>query len=103
MLQGVAVCCSVLLYLRARWRRCKVKRVCRRVMQCDAGCCRVSQGVAVCCNVLQGVAGCCRVLQGVAGSCKVLQSVAMSPYLSEEVHSQKICMDETGKFVHIQL
>ena len=63
----------------------------------------MTQGVAGCRRVLQCVAVYCRVLQGVAKCCKVLQCVAMSSYSSEEVHSQKICMDETGNFVHIQV
>ena len=43
MLQGVALCCSVLQGV----------AVCRRVLLCVAGCCRVLQCDAMCCSVLR--------------------------------------------------
>jgi len=80
VLQGVAVCCSMLQCVAG----------CCRVLQrhmtllsvsgpsendyevvstlCVAGYCRVLQCVAVCCSVLQHVVVCCRVLQCVAAS-----------------------------------
>ena len=74
MLQGDAVCCSVLQYV---------------TVFCVAVCCSVVSPVyvhlapkhralcrLVCCIVLQCVAVCCSVLQCVAVCCSVVQSVA---------------------------
>ena len=78
MLQGVAVCCSVGLHMRAN---------CLFVLRCVAACCSVFQSgityegelpicVAVCCGVLQSVALCCSVLQCVAVYRRMLRCAA---------------------------
>ena len=87
MLQGSAVCCSVM-----RFVQCVA--VCCSVLQCVAVCysvlCRLGEEQVMrfypeiwadmCCSVLQGiystlqcVAGCCSVLQCVVECCSVLQ------------------------------
>jgi len=87
VLQGVAVCCSVLQCAAHHATHCVYVELlaagrhsqCCSVLQCAAVCCSVLQCVqcvAVCCSVLQCVAVCCSVLPCVAVRCMVLFSVS---------------------------
>jgi len=59
LMQGAAVCCSVLHRVHFGSQRCIF--LCHSVMQCVAARCSVLQCVAVCCSELQCVALCCTV------------------------------------------
>jgi len=88
VLQCVAVCCSVLLYLlrslvgtRSIVFQCVA--VCCSVLQCIAMCCSTCSGVKstkdrMCCSMLQYIVVCCSVLQCVAVCCSVLQYLLRS-------------------------
>jgi len=63
VLQGVAVCCSVLQDDRQEHLGAAFTYVIQCVAEHCGMCCRELQCVAACCSVLQRVAACCSVLQ----------------------------------------
>ena len=77
MLQCVAMCCSVLQYVKkSRWATLKSETMLQRA----AACCSAVQLVAVCYRVFQCVAACCSVLQChvCVAVCSVAVRVAVS-------------------------